>query len=105
MLLLVMFKLTYSAETSMEFYVKKKKEIHGENAGEREREKRRECAYAQVHALGPNGKTLQIFFYCPVVKARIFFFFLIFHKSYPAANVLGRSLTLLTSVWDRGLTD
>lgn len=43
MLLLIMFKLTYSAETSMEFYVKKKKKrkIHGENAGERERENER----------------------------------------------------------------
>jgi len=64
-----MFKLTYSAETSMEFYVKKEEKIHGENAGEREggreREREREkseCAYAQVHALGPNGKTLQVFF-------------------------------------------
>lgn len=40
-LLLVMFKLTYSAETSMEFYVKKKEKIHGENANERERERQR----------------------------------------------------------------
>lgn len=48
---------------------------------EREREERSECAYAQVHALGPNGKTLQVFFYCSVVKARPFFLFF-FYKSY-----------------------
>jgi len=71
----------------------------GERERERERE-RRECAYARVHALGLNGKTVQVFFYYLVVKARFFFY-----KSYLATNVLVRSLTLLISVWDRGLTD
>lgn len=46
----------------------------------REREKKRsECAYAQVHAaVGPNGKTLQVFFIITLWKL------VFFYKSYLA---------------------
>lgn len=50
---------------------------------------------------GTKRQDAASFFYYSVVKFVLFFLQKLSH----AANVLGRSLTLLISVWDRGLTD
>lgn len=76
----------------MEFYVKKKKKIHGENVDEREGEREREtkekermCICASVHALGSTARrACRLFLSLSRKGARCY-------KSYISLNVVERS--------------
>lgn len=61
------------------------------------------CASACSGTKRQDAASFFFFYLLSRCESSVFFFF--FNKSYLAANVLGRSLTLLISVWDRELTD